>query len=1005
MRFAAVAAAAAAADCPAAAAAAAANSRPPAGFLVHSPDDTEDAGVATPGGGLPLPAGARPVLSSWLRPGTGDTDEWALPPSSSGEEGGPIAACSCCGRQPMQRPVQGQEPKQHARRQKYWRDTPSADGDEALSDGESSLPSASSVCTLRDSDAITSGSDAATSAPRHAAPCSRRTSPATREHQRSQPYRRTCQSRDSASSANVARSSAPAAAVAEARNAAAEAVAAAAAARESIEGPADGLSTRLCLRGVFGGLVKWFAGPSLLEGCSRLMCDGMQGLLLMLLRLQRQQLLRRLCPDLMEKYTHTLSGGLLRAERHSVRTSDGHEIHFYRLRKVSRCCCGIGCACATLGFDARPADAALQAAAAAAAEAGVAAAASGSRDPSNLSDDNNDCNGQVFFFEHGLLESSLNWITGGWLSLPFIVAARGGEVWLANSRGNEYTRLLKSQQRQQHPQSRLQQHIHSFALSHPCRGGPTGQSADQDQSGYSLFTLHEFIAQEQDRLHALQTQEQRDGQAEEEQRRQFEQLQQHSLEEEEECCSLFCCRCSSVTSLPSLQGKSQHERQQVLLKACVEASAGLLRMQWAAAAADTCESSAAQQRQEDFMRATGEGNESDSLPLGESSGEAAEANEALGEVATGAGAATTTAPTDRSTHSHGAGLLEGLGCHSKDSLKKAFSLSTGSTLTASTRESACRLPTNCTDTEQLYEELLGDEADTAAASAERLPLEEGSTNILDGRVVGPNSSNGTAMCTKCFCCCCGCNSNGSSSSSSNTNISSSSADTSGNNRRSHRTLRGRCSNAPPFEFCRDSAEGQWSFNEMAMYDCPAQLQYIAMNSPALRRRRAAVLAAAAASTSSSNSKSLQSAFGCGLIAVGQSQGAAQLLVALSTSPSVCLLAPRMVLFSPPLVLQPLRQLPYAALILMRLGLRYPTLLLKALRAVVGFTPAGILAAVGNAVVGAERPGSMRFYSTPLQHQQLVLNFSHTPSGRPYTLGIICTRNTYMPTFCYNGYLL
>ncbi|KAF8819800.1 triacylglycerol lipase [Cardiosporidium cionae] len=46
---------------------------------------------------------------------------------------------------------------------------------------------------------------------------------------------------------------------------------------------------------------------------------------------------------------------------------------------------------------------------------------------------------QSVFLQHGLFESSLNWIATGECSLAFMLARQGWDVWLGNSRGNNFT--------------------------------------------------------------------------------------------------------------------------------------------------------------------------------------------------------------------------------------------------------------------------------------------------------------------------------------------------------------------------------------------------------------------------------------------------------------------------------------------------------------------------------------------------------------------------------------
>lgn len=953
MRFAAVAAAAAAADCPAAAAAAATNHGLPERLLMHPSEETEDA-ASSAAEGLQLPAAARRTMSSWEHAIAGGARQWPLVQCSQGEDDGFVSACSDCASSSPQQQQQRQLQQQRGRKQAYSGVcTPGNEEDDAISNSESvPLPSPSDT-TPHTLDTSSIGSRAPTSSSAIHCPRLPCRSPASPRSGRdlSQSHQGIDTPRSTDGSVDVCWScyQAPDAS-AEAGHVAADAATAAAAATAAGESSQGVLSTRLRLSNAIGVLASWLRAPLLLKGCNKLACDGLRALLLLLLRLQRRQLLFR-CRDLMERYTHTISGGLLLAERHSVRTADGYEIHFYKLRKVTRCCCSSDCACATLGFTTGTVDALQAAAAAAAAAVAQVAAPSISSNSSVEGFSNECCKGQVFFFEHGLLESSLNWISGGWLSLPFIVAARGGEVWLANSRGNEYSRPLKQKQEgQQATTSRASQPAHAHAY---------GQMKDEWRNGFSIHTLHAFIAEQQQRLYDLK-QQQGDSQATQQH---FRRLQQEATVEEDECCSLFCCRCSGLTSQPSLRGKPLEERLRLLQNACIEASAWLVRLQ--RTAHDLSEVPALQdvprQRQQ---QPTGSivDEKLTSLLLRTADGQTADAAKQRTPAAS-----PPTAATPESTPTTFPGVGVPVVPRRSDTIKASGADDiAGSTVAGSTRCSTYRLPSSFSCSGELQQQVENQVA-SGAGSAGRLFSEESRDTSLSCDTAESDSTD-TGVCSSSCCSDYGLNSSRSGT---------------GNHLKKLRRqgmCRGKNGDLPPFEFCMDSAEGRWSFHEMALFDCPAQLQYVAMNSPVLKGRRCALFAGAAASKGSNNSDISGNPFGCGVIVVGQSQGAAQLLAAFSTSPSLALLGPRMVLFSPPLILQPLQQLPRAALLLLRLGQRHPAVLLRILRAFVRFIPGKILAVMGNAVVGTGRKGSMKFYSTPLQSEQLALNFAHTPSG-------------------------
>ena len=765
-------------------------------------------------------------------------------------------------------------------------------------------------------------------------------------------------------------------------------------------------STVLCalpdLGGVVGGLVNLFGGGWLADRFSALMRESLQSMLLLLLRLQRQQLLRRFCPDLMERYTHTLSGGQFKAERHSIRTTDGYEVHFYLLRRVTRWCCTDDCGCEVLGGTAAAAPVAgttAEEAARSPASAALANASSiapkgsydtvaafpatappltigGSSSSSNSLD--GDCRGQVFVFVHGLLESSLNWISGGFLSLPFIAAQRGGEVWLVNSRGNEYTREL-SAHKQQQPQQQLPQQQQQQEQQQDASGLLSGELQEDDRyPSYSLATLHAFIQEKQQQFLRAQEQQQTHRNDDEQQQHHLQQLlqQKEQYEVEGDCCSIVCCRCSGLTAFPSLRGKSQEEQNRLLKDACMQASALLLNMHWGSQnptnfGNSSQEEEQQEQQQQPFNRTPSESELSTALSssaraFAESDGGVNMPSPSASLAATAATPAPGTAPAPAAA----AGCLAS--CFSSDDLLHSLR-SCGDCRGDCSLRDACACPCMGSRREE-GQPLLRAGAGAAGRGAARQQQTGTAAFACNRKSTSPKESSWGDCGAK---------------------VGWDDDEHSNNTSRWLPRIRsGASSKSPPFAFSASFASGSWSFQEMALFDLPAQLQYIAQHSQTLNRRRAAMLAAATSSTNSNSSSvsdscsiKTKSAFGCGLVAIGQSQGAAQLLIALSSSPSLGLLLRRAVLFSPPLILQPLQQLPYSARVLLLLGMRHPTLLLQALKFFVRFIPERLLSTAGNAIVGSGKRGGMRFYNTPLQQQQLFLNFAHTPSGNCTNLAV------------------
>ncbi|KEP64491.1 UNVERIFIED_CONTAM: triacylglycerol lipase [Hammondia hammondi] len=789
-----------------------------------------------------------------------------------------------------------------------------------------------------------------------------------------------------------------------------------------------------CFSGlVFSRMVHWCVASAL------------RFLLLKLLQLQRRRFLE-VCCDPTQRFTHVLSGGRLKAERHSVRTADGYEIFFYRLARVSRHCChasaprGCGassvhtsgregggasaCRCASVCPASRdenalggrgclraratsttgprpspvvsrrvlphpgpppecdislPADVDEAAPGVCTRDAPPETSESPPLEDSELrkkacsiglrcsAEDNEKggvCSGvaarrsapgggergsegdrfpsvelggvlqQAFcrkrdaqveerplvFLQHGLLESSLNWVSGGAESLAFLLVENGCDVWLGNNRGNEYVRFLQAEQ------------LESKCPPSPAAGraketqtaprAPRGSAETGDESEeLESVSFHEDAPQnrclfnsasshdEGASLHdceAAADSEKRlglcaSGLAHWAEQRRWETVSPETVASSAEvdpprgsACSQLCCQCTGLTAFPAIPAASSAtEEQRILRAACVEAAGTLLRLL-------RC-SQPCQRRQARRPSAATSGFET-----GESASRlpaSPHATEPLSSCRRVGGRARETSSEEKPATSE---------CSTQ------VSPSLVSPAPSRPPEPATSFPPpNAPEVSCLG---VDDRGVCTPPHSGWWPLPQGRGHPAAGECGGSDARAVSQESRDCF---------------------------------------------PPFASISAASAQTWTFHDMAEFDVPAMLHHI-LSLPAsvgggvLPGRRA------------SEPRRLRK-----LWAFGQSQGAAQLLALTSTFPGVCLLVHSLVLFSPPVVLHPLSSLSLSTQLLISLGLRHPASLLRGIKVAEALFPSPALSIFGDCVAGHRLMG---FYTGDIAWQQRCINFKFTPSG-------------------------
>ncbi|KFG31844.1 triacylglycerol lipase [Toxoplasma gondii GAB2-2007-GAL-DOM2] len=781
----------------------------------------------------------------------------------------------------------------------------------------------------------------------------------------------------------------------------------------------------LVSRSFFSGLVF----SRMMHWC---VASALRFLLLKLLQLQRRRFLE-VCCDPTQRFTHILSGGRLKAERHSVRTADGYEIFFYRLARVSRHCChtdaprccgassvhasgreGGGtspCRCASVGSASRDENAlgacgCLQAPATSAtgprpspvisrrvlphpgppacevslpadddeAASGVCtpeapretsetpsledsevreACNIGSRRCVEGSEKGGGCSDvatprsapgggergsegdqfpsvefggvlqQAFcrernaqeeerplvFLQHGLLESSLNWVSGGAESLAFLLVENGCDVWLGNNRGNEYVRFLQAEQHENEcppsPAAGKAKETQSSTPQTPAaRAGLSAETADEsgelesvsfheDAPGtrcvFNSASSHDEGASLRDCEAAAESEKRRSlcasGLADWAEQRLWETVSPDTVASSAHvdlprgsACSQLCCQCTGLTAFPAIPAASSSaEEQRILGAACVEAAGTLLRL---------------------------------------------------------------------------------LRC-SQPCRRRQARRPSAATSGFETSESASRFPSPPQSRERLFScRRVGGRA--RETSAEEQPASSECSTQVSPSLASPApevsclGEDDRGVCTPPH---------------------------SGwwplPHRRRH-SAAGECGDSdahavsqesrdcfPPFSSISAASAQTWTFHDMAEFDVPAMLHHI-LSLPA------SVGGGVLPGQQASEPRRLRKVW-----AFGQSQGAAQLLALTSTFPGVCLLVHSLVLFSPPVVLHPLSSLSLSTQLLISLGLRHPASLLRGIKVAEALFPSPALSIFGDCVAGHRLMG---FYTGDIAWQQRCINFKFTPSG-------------------------
>ncbi|CBZ49520.1 conserved hypothetical protein [Neospora caninum Liverpool] len=522
----------------------------------------------------------------------------------------------------------------------------------------------------------------------------------------------------------------------------------------------------------------------------------------------------------------------------------------------------------------------------------------------------------IVFLQHGLLESSLNWVSGGADSLAFMLVESGCDVWLGNNRGNEYVHLRPAQKL---AQTRAEDSERGNGGENPAGAtqggrapapeGASGEAAgDAGESREDCFrdSSADLDCDEDACLLAdcAQTVRDPDGKvgfsaaqlADWTQRRMWEKAPPCGASELREdsrfrTCSQLCCQCTGLTPFPVVpSSSSEADERRILRNACLEATETLMRL---LRSRQPCSRRRPRRWSLPFQRLprAGDAGDRDSgFPHfgerlsfcrgGDSWHEGAEGAKSTREARAASDCSTRVSPRQTSP---------------------APSRQRASAFPRSTTPPLCegQAPASAGDP-------LGDEV--RAWSCWPFP----------GRQPTPQERGASH-----------------------------SAADEGRDSELRRV--------PPFSTISAASSQMWTFHDMATYDVPAMLQHI-LSQPARDGRPARLRK---------------------IWALGQSQGAAQLIALACSYPEVCALFHSLVLFSPPVILHPLASLSLSTRMLISLGLNHPAPLLYGIKAAEKLFPAPALSVFGDCVAGHRLMG---FYTGDIAWRQRCINFKFTPSG-------------------------